>query len=277
VSNVEEASTVDVCGGSTQVATDPVFDRLPGRPVILTPRRWNDAEGVSAADPLTVQRFLPTKGRRMVGAWCFVDFFGPADISATEGMQVPPHPHCGLQTVSWLLAGEVLHRDSLGSTQPVAPGQLNLMTAGRGIAHAENSWARRSPTLHGAQLWVALPDADRNQPPSFEHHCDLPIWQDGGVTATVMLGTLDGVSSPATVFSPIVGADLDLIASANVTMPLRPDSEHAVLVMDGVAMIDGQEMSSGDMTYLGCGRDGLSVAALTAGVETGQVSAAAGL
>jgi redox-sensitive bicupin YhaK (pirin superfamily) len=258
VSNLEQSASVDVCGGRAEVATEPVFDRLPPRPVFLTPRQWTDASGALVEDPLTVQRFLPTKGRRIVGAWCFVDLYGPADISAAEGMQVPPHPHCGLQTVSWLLAGEVLHRDSVGSTQLVRPGQLNLMTAGRGIAHAENSKSAHAPILHGAQLWVALPDADRDRAPAFEHHADLPSWRDGGATATVMLGSLDGVHSPATVFTPIMGADIALSGAARV--PLRPDWEYAALSMTGDATVDGQSLEEGEMVYLGCGREQLSLA-----------------
>ncbi len=110
----------------------------------------------------------------MVGAWCFADQYGPQDISAGSGMRVPPHPHAGLQTVSWLVAGEVLHRDSLGNRQVIRPGQLNLMTAGQAIAHSEESPHDHSPVLHGVQLWVALPDQHRHIDPHFEHHSSLP-------------------------------------------------------------------------------------------------------
>src|SRR6478752_2940914 len=118
-----------------------------------------------------VRRLLPLRRRRSVGAWCFVDHYGPMSVDGVAGMQVPPHPHIGLQTVTWLLDGNVLHRDSLGSEQMIRPGQLNLMTAGHGIAHAEESLRGReadprnlpshSPDLHGVQLWTALPDASR--------------------------------------------------------------------------------------------------------------------
>src|SRR5919106_5181820 len=118
----------------------------------------------------TVRRLLPHRRRRMVGAWCFVDHFGPDDVTGRPGMQVPPHPHTGLQTVTWLLDGEVLHRDSLGSLQTIVPGQLNLMTSGHGIAHSEESPRDHPPTLHGLQLWIALPEQARHGPARFEHH-----------------------------------------------------------------------------------------------------------
>src|SRR5690606_33874324 len=120
---------------------------------------------------LSVRRALPRRGRRTVGAWCFVDHFGPSDGEAR--MLVGPHPHIGLSTVTWLVDGEVLHRDSLGTEQPIRPGQLNLMTAGHGVPHAEESGP--VPRLHGAQLWVAQPDATRTGPPAFEHHAELPV------------------------------------------------------------------------------------------------------
>ena len=117
----------------------------------------------------------------LVGAWCFLDAYGPHDLAGSPGMRVGPHPHTGLQTVTWLVAGEVLHRDTLGTVQEIRPGQLNLMTAGRGIAHAEETPRAHGPVLHGVQLWVALPHADRDMPPAFAHHADLPVVADGGL------------------------------------------------------------------------------------------------
>src|ERR687897_3072291 len=121
----------------------------------------------------TVRRLLPQRPRRMVGAWCFVDVFGPDDVADRPGMQIGPHPHTGLQTVTWLVQGEVLHRDSLGSEQPIRPGQLNLMTAGHGVSHAEESPAGPPTHQHGIQLWVAQPEATRHGPAAFEHHAEL--------------------------------------------------------------------------------------------------------
>src|SRR4029079_12216425 len=119
-----------------------------------------------------VRRALPQRSRRTVGAWCFVDHFGPTDPAVPTPMQIGPHPHIGLQTVTWLLDGQLVHRDSLGSEQPIRAGQLHLMTAGRGIAHAEEAVTTRSGAMHGAQLCVALPDAQRQRAPSFAHHAE---------------------------------------------------------------------------------------------------------
>lgn len=145
---------------------------------VIVPRR-NDHEVTAARNArvgeLDVRRLLPLRTRRSVGAWCFVDHYGPADTDGRAGMNVPPHPHIGLQTVTWLVRGSVLHRDSLGSEQLIRPGQLNLMTSGRGIAHAEESvtTAHADPVLHGVQLWVALPDVSRTsrRPSSTTRYC----------------------------------------------------------------------------------------------------------
>jgi redox-sensitive bicupin YhaK (pirin superfamily) len=169
-------------------------------------------------------------------------------------MQVPPHPHMGLQTVSWLLQGEVHHRDSLGSDAMISPGELGLMTSGRAIAHAEYSPAPHPALLHGVQLWVALPDAERNRDPAWAHHTALPVVTDRGLTATVILGSFAEARSPGTAFTPIVGVDISLDQAADVLVPLEPDFEHAVLVMSGAAVVDGVTVTPGAMLYLGCGR-----------------------
>jgi redox-sensitive bicupin YhaK (pirin superfamily) len=172
-------------------------------------------------------------------------------------MRVGPHPHIGLQTVSWLLAGEVLHRDRLGSLQEIRPGQLNLMTAGRGISHSEQTPAAHGEVLHGVQLWVALPDADRDVAPSFAHHPDLPVVAGNGLSATVLMGELAGEVSPAACHTPLVGAEVALCAGAAATLPLRPDFEHAVLVLDGAATVEGTPVAPGPLLYLGDGRSRL--------------------
>jgi redox-sensitive bicupin YhaK (pirin superfamily) len=133
-------------------------------------------------------RLLPQRTLRTIGAWCFLDHYGPDEVSRGHGMQVPPHPHIGLQTVSWLFEGLVLHRDSLGSRQLIRPGELNLMTAGGGIAHSEESAAGRPPLLHGLQLWIALAEAERHTEPRFAHHADLPVVRDGAASVTVVVG-----------------------------------------------------------------------------------------
>jgi redox-sensitive bicupin YhaK (pirin superfamily) len=179
-------------------------------------------------------------------------------------MQVPPHPHMGLQTVSWLLDGEVLHRDSLGSRQALRPGTLGLMTAGHAIAHSEQSPAEHAPALHGAQLWVALPDASRAVDPAWEFHERLPVLDDGGLRATLIMGEMAGAASPGTAYTPLVGADLTLAAGTRTRLPLKPDFEYAVLTTSGVAEVDGVELTPGSLLYLGCGRPDLALRAGTA-------------
>lgn len=202
-----------------------------------------------------VRRLLPRRQRRLIGAWCFLDHFGPSDISGRPGMRVGPHPHIGLQTVSWLLDGELLHRDSLGSLQLVRPGQLNLMTAGAGIAHSEESPEQRPPVLHGVQLWVALPDEEREGSARFEHHPELPVADlGGGVTATVIAGGGLGERSPAMVHSPLVGLELRLPAGTGVAVPLEPGFEHGVVPLDQALEVDGVALSVGQLLYLGRGR-----------------------
>jgi redox-sensitive bicupin YhaK (pirin superfamily) len=265
VSNIEPAAVVEVAGAASgEAAPDEGgthFELVPGRPVLLTARQRVVPDGQTPAEPMTVVRYLPTRGRRMVGAWCFVDYYGPDDIGASGGMQIPPHPHCGLQTVSWLLRGQIRHRDSLGSDAVVQPGQLSLMTAGAGIAHAETSPDERDPVLHGAQLWVALPTSALQGAPAFDHHEVLPTWTSGGVTATVILGTLAGVSSPATAYSPLVGAELQVPRTAAAEVAVEVGWEYAVLALEGAVVIDGRTLDRGDFAYLGRGRSRLAVAA----------------
>ncbi|HEX6420113.1 MAG TPA: pirin family protein [Acidimicrobiales bacterium] len=210
---------------------------------------------------LDVRRALPRRQRRTVGAWCFADHFGPAAPPAA--MRVGPHPHTGLHTVTWLVAGGVLHRDSLGSEQLIRPGQLNLMTAGAGVAHAEETPAGHRGELHGIQLWVAQPESTRHGPPGFEHHADLPRMALGGATATVLVGALGGARSPARTDSPLLGAELAL-PGGRAGVPLDPAFEHALVVLDGEVAVGGQRVAPGVLAYLGEGRDGLEVEAANA-------------
>jgi redox-sensitive bicupin YhaK (pirin superfamily) len=209
----------------------------------------------------TVRRLLPQRERRMVGAWCFVDAFGPVDVAGEPGMQIGPHPHTGLQTVTWLAAGEILHRDSLGSVQTVVPGQLNLMTAGHGIAHSEQSPPQHPPVMHGLQLWVALPDAARHTAPAFEHHPRMPVLDAAGASVTVVLGELGGARSPARAYSPIVGAEIALDPAATFRLPLEAGFEYGVLSLDGEADVAGVTLAPGSLLYLGSGRSNLDVRA----------------
>ncbi len=251
MSNLDLRPAPNLCGGNGR--TGPVRDVQPGKQVPL-------------GESTVVRRLLPNLGRRMVGAWCFVDHYGPDDIADEPGMQVPPHPHMGLQTVSWLHEGEVLHRDSLGSLQTVRPRELGLMTSGRAISHSEESPHGHPPLLHGAQLWVALPGEHRHTAPAFEHHADLPvITGGGGLSATVILGELDGATSPGTTYSPLVGADLTLAAGTDARLPVDPDFEYAALAISGETEVDGVRLAPGALLYLGCGRTELPLRSEDAG------------
>ncbi|MBA0052792.1 pirin family protein [Streptomyces sp. AJS327] len=255
MSNLDLRPSPTECGGRADTAARPVRE-------LLEPRR------VPLGESTEVRRLLPNLGRRMVGAWCFVDHYGPDDIAEEPGMRVPPHPHIGLQTVSWLHQGEVVHRDSLGSHQRVGPRELGLMTSGRAIAHSEESPRDHARFLLGAQLWVALPDAHRNTAPAYEYHAALPevagAGAGAGLSATVLLGELDGARSPGTTYSPLVGADLTLDEGAEARLPVDPDFEYAVLTMDGRTEVDGVRLDPGSMLYLGCGRRELPLRAESA-------------
>jgi hypothetical protein len=249
VSNLDQAPVVTVRGGLRSVSAAPVHEVLTARTVQL-------------GESTQVRRLLPNIHRRMVGAWCFVDQYGPDDISDGSGMQVAPHPHTGLQTLSWLHEGEVLHRDSVGSVATIRPYELGLMTAGHGIAHSEQSPVEHPRLLHGAQLWIALPDVSREIAPAFEHHVadELPVADTaGGLRATLMLGRFDGSVSPGTAYSPLVGLDVGLRAGALGALPLVRDFEYAALAMTGRAEVDGVPIEPGTMLYLGCGRGELSL------------------
>ena len=206
-----------------------------------------------------VRRALPRRQRRTVGAWCFLDHMGPATVTEANAVGIGPHPHTGLQTVTWLLAGELLHRDTLGSEQPIRPGQLNLMTAGRGVAHAEEATTYRGG-FQGVQLWVAQPERTRHDPPAFEHHPELPRTELERGIATVLVGDLGGVASPARRDTDHLGVDLDLWAGTS-TLALRLDHEHALVVLDGAVVVDDTPVEPGQLAYLGPGRDQLALRA----------------
>lgn len=231
---------------------------------------------------MEVHRTLPHRALPLVGAWCFLDRFGPQETR----MRVEPHPHIGLQTVTWPIVGEVRHRDAVGSDVVVRPGALNLMTSGAGIAHSEYSLGDGPVALDALQLWVALPEHRRHGEPAFERHENLPVHDlGGGADAVVVMGEFAGIVSPATVHTPLVGAELRLPAGARVRLPLRPDWEYAVVGMigaieveTGVAAVNPDAARRSDPTaasadaastpvdptrlvYLGTGRDHVDVRA----------------
>ena len=231
---------------------------LANVPTLLQPRE------VPLGGPraMTVRRTLPHRELRTVGAWCFADDYGPDRTR----MVLPPHPHTELQTVSWLLEGDLVHQDSVGSEQLVQPGGLSLMTAGRGIAHAETSTVS-ADVLRGLQLWVALPFASRRVAPHYEHHAELPTYVAPGVVATVFLGSLGDVRSPATAYSPIVGADAVLSGAA--VLPLNPSWEYAVLALEPGLAVDGVELPVAALRYFPPGRSELPVGGTSRAVLLG--------
>jgi redox-sensitive bicupin YhaK (pirin superfamily) len=202
---------------------------------------------------IAVRRALPRAGRRTVGGWCFVDHIGPATVHVGSGHDVAPHPHIGLQTVTWLFDGEALHRDSLGSEQLIRHGQLNLMTAGNGIAHAELAMGSRSGRLHGVQFWIAQPEATRHGPPAFEHHGLLPQFEMDNARGTVLIGCFDGAASPARRDAEHVGIDLT-VEPGRTVVPLDAMFEHAVVVTRGDVVVDQRRVVPGQLAYLGLGR-----------------------
>lgn len=208
---------------------------------------------------IPVARLLPVRQRRLIGAWCFLDHAGPAQFAAGEpGLRVGPHPHIGLQTFTWMLKGRVLHRDSLGHEQIIQPGQVNLMTAGRGIAHSEESVAGER-ALHAAQLWIALPKADRHTPPRFDHYPRLPMWSQQGVCFTLLAGEYAGHKAPTLLFSPLVGLDLHAHQAARLTLPLRPEFEYGLLVLEGAITLAGAQTGPDELLYLGAAQEWLEL------------------
>lgn len=212
---------------------------VPPRQVKLTTRTEVD-----------IKRSIPQPALRRIGAWVFIDHFGPT--KQVDGMVVARHPHTGLQTVTWPFAGEVEHRDSEGSIQVLRPSELNLMTAGSGISHSELSLVGPS-SLHAAQLWLALPESARNVEPYFEHHAELPVISFGDSQAKVFIGTLGAATSPATIYSPLVGAELQVFGE--MRLPLNPLFEHGVLVVSGEIEVNGQSVSVDDLIYLEVGEE----------------------
>lgn len=228
----------------------------PPVPVTLDPR----LVPLGGPRAMTVRRTLPHRNIRTIGAWCFIDDYGPT-AQTDPPMDVRPHPHMGLQTVSWLLSGRIEHRDSTGGYGLVNPGELNLMTAGRGIAHSE--YATQAVGLRGVQMWIALPESARDAHAHFAQHVDLPVTtlpaSGGSVTVTVFIGEFAGVISPAHTYSPLIGAQLEASAPTRLSVPLRPEFEYGVLALDHPLNVDGVHIEAGAMRYLGWGAETLSI------------------
>ena len=229
------------------MSNNPEIERIPGHP--------------GNVGGLPINRALPSARRRTIGAWCFLDHAGPATLAPDRPMRVAPHPHTGLQTFSWMIEGQVLHRDSLGSEQVLRPGQVNLMTAGRAIAHSEESLTDR---LQLAQLWIALPDEQRFCDPAFEHFPELPKLADGGFELTLLAGSHGGERSPIPLYSPLLGADLACPAAADTTLALEPGFEHGVMVLEGAVEVAGELMEPGALLYMPPGAHALRLRAASA-------------
>ncbi|MET7648175.1 pirin family protein [Streptomyces sp. NPDC005426] len=228
-------------------------DEAPTRVDVLT------ARDVPLGGPraMTVRRTLPQRARTLIGAWCFIDHYGPDDVADTGGMDVAPHPHTGLQTVSWLFSGEIEHRDSMGSHALVRPGELNLMTGGYGISHSEVSTAGTT-ILHGVQLWVALPGEHRHAARDFRHYVPSPM-RVGGAEIRVFLGSLAGHTSPVRTFTPLTGAELLLEPHSTTTLPADSAFEYGLLVDRGDVRLCGTPLRAAELGYLPTGNDTLTL------------------
>ena len=212
----------------------------------IEPRQKNLGE-------FTVRRVLPASRQRMVGPFVFFDHMGPAEFPPGRGIDVRPHPHIGIATITYLFEGEILHRDSLGVIQPIRPGAINLMTAGRGIVHSERPGADFNQTsrLHGIQSWIALPADQQEIEPDFEHYAaaELPVWDDGGVVYRLIMGSLAGHVSPVKTYSRTLYADLNVAPGARSGIPLS-EKEHALYVAEGGISVDGEAVDAGVMVVL---------------------------
>ncbi|MEV7786930.1 pirin family protein [Streptomyces sp. NPDC088106] len=246
MSNTETRPPELTCGGESEA-------ERPADVEVLTPR------DVPLGGPraMRVRRTLPQRARSLIGAWCFADHYGPDDVTGTGGMNVAPHPHTGLQTVSWLFSGEIEHRDSLGSHAYVRPGELNLMTGGHGISHSEVS-TPGTTLLHGVQLWVALPGEHRDTERDFQHCVPERIPVDGG-EVRVFLGSLAGDTSPVRTFTPLLGAELSVAPGAEMTLGLDPAFEHGVLVDAGDVLTEGTAVRPAELGYIAPGRTSLTL------------------
>lgn len=212
----------------------------------------------SLGEGMEIARILPVRGRRMIGAWCFLDHLGPIAFEAGQGMHVGAHPHTRLQTFTWMIEGEIMHRDSLGSEQIIRPAQVNLMTAGHGISHTEDS-VTPGARLHAAQLWIALPDAVAEQAPAFAHYPQVPQWQEQGCAWSLMAGSYGDRVAPTQLFSPLVGLEVLSEHGAQINLDLQPDFEYGLCALTGgfalpqATQADLQTFAMDELAYIAPG------------------------
>lgn len=206
-----------------------------------------------------IKRALPSRHKRMIGAWCFLDHAGPVHFPAGSGLDVGPHPHIGLQTFTWMIDGTMLHSDSLGTTdQLIRPRQVNLMTAGRGISHSEVA-PDTETQMHAAQLWIALPDDKVNMPPAFENYPELPVVQEQGIEFTVLVGDYLNVTSPVKVHTALLGVDLFAANPTGARLALKPEFEYGFMALEGSAMINGHHLNQDNMVILEPGLESVDI------------------
>ncbi|NMG43160.1 hypothetical protein GPA22_05375 [Aromatoleum toluvorans] len=235
------------------MTTDRMSAALPTVETIVVPRASDLGGGFK------VLRALPSAQQRMVGPFVFLDQMGPVQLDAGSGLDVRPHPHIGLATVTYLFDGEILHRDSLGSVQPIRPGELNWMTAGSGIVHSERTppaLRAAGPRIFGLQAWVGLPERDEGMAPAFAHHgaAELPVIAEPGMRIRVIAGEIFGVRSPAETRSPLFYADVTLVAQQRLHVPPEHE-ERAAYVVEGAVRIDGQAYPPGQLLVFARGAD----------------------
>lgn len=224
---------------------------MPDERQVIAPRHATVGEG-------SVERYLPAAPHRMIGPWCFLDLFGRLPGPSTG---VGPHPHIGIQTVTWLFNGASTHRDSVGSDVTILPGGLSLMTAGAGIAHAEEPPPGEGRGPFGAQLWIALPDDARDASPAYGLFSDLPVGADPGATLVVFAGQVMGLQAPRRFSSPIVGAEIRIRENRGTELELEPEFEHGVLLATGSGELDGLRLHAGDFVRLGRGERSIRLSA----------------
>ncbi len=208
-------------------------------------------------DGFQVRRALPSAECRSVGPFVFFDQMGPVALAPGRGLDVRPHPHIGLATVTYLFEGEIVHRDSLGSVQVIRPGEVNWMVAGRGVAHSERTAPElraRGTRLSGIQTWIALPAAHEEDEPSFAHHASLPVWEDNGVRVRLILGDWLDVSSPVATYARTFYGDVSLAAARRLVLPPDPD-ERGLFVVDGTVQVDGATHGAGEMLVFAVGSE----------------------
>ncbi len=207
---------------------------------------------------IPVARALPQAKKRTIGAWCFLDHIGPSDFGEGEkGLQVGSHPHINLQTFTWMIDGELLHKDSLGHERVIRRNEVNLMTAGSGIAHTEQT-PEGCKRAHAVQLWIVLPK-DQVIAPSFHFYEQLPMWSDAHADYILTTGTFGSHTAPTLQYSPIVGVDIRFQAATDVRLPTNPAFEYGLLVISGSLKIGGETFAENELAYVAAGSDTLPI------------------